>query len=299
MSTLRVSRPRRIFYAAALVLSPSLATAPTPPAHPSVAAFRVSAISNIHPTVEVHARYDDRLRCLVLEFLVGNLPDAGNGIMAFAVGNMRRPGAARSPAQWRARYGALGNDSCVFWACLDTLTEPPAGVSKFSLYPSPFLIAPGDTLRKFAIFTRYPPRVIRYWAWGYDTIPPPGSTDPMRFENAWTGQVGLWDIPSTVGVRQMDVPRLVELRNPAPNPAYGKTSLAYALPRAAEVRFEVFDVRGARVRLLADGRREAGLHVVVWDGYETSGAACRPGRYYARLTVDGRVIGSSAITILR
>lgn len=262
-------------------------------------AFRVTAVSDIHPTVEVRASIDARLHCPVLQFDVGNLSDAGNCITAFAVGNMRRPGAVQSPAQWRARYGAMDNDSCVYWACLDTLTAPPAGCSPLNVYPTPYMIQPADTVHTFRIFTRQLPRVIRFWAWGFDTMPAPGQSDPMTFANAWGGQIDIQDVLGIVGAEPAGVPRMVELRNPVPNPSRGRVSVAYALPRPADVRLLVHDVSGGLVRTLASGRREAGLHIAIWDGYTNTGGACPPGKYFARLSVDGRSVGARQITILR
>ena len=121
----------------------------------------------------------------------------------------------------------------------------------------------------------------------------------MTFENAWSGQIDIEDVLGIAGAQPTGPPRMVELRNPAPNPSRGRVSVAYALPRAADVRLQVHDVSGGLVRTLASGRREAGLHIAVWDGYANTGAACPPGKYFARLNVDGRSVGARQITILR
>jgi hypothetical protein len=265
----------------------------------STAAIRVAAVSDIHPTVQVRASIDARLHCPVLEFDVGNLSDAGNRIAAFAVGNMQRPGAVRSPAQWRARYGAMDNDSCVYWACLDTLTPLPQGHSGLNAYPSPYMIDPADTAHTFRIFTRQLPRVIRYWAWGFDTLPGPGQSDPMTFGNAWAGQIDVRDVIGIVGTEPPRVPKMVELEDPAPNPSRGRVSVAYSLPRRSGVRLLVYDVSGKLVRTLASGPQEEGLHIAVWDGYTNQGVVCPPGKYFARLSVDGRAVGARQVTILK
>ncbi len=74
---------------------------------------------------------------------------------------------------------------------------------------------------------------------------------------------------------------------PFPNPASSRTALSYALPAAAQVKLQIFDVRGHLVRTLADGQKEAGRHEVFWNGTHTNGRRVALGLYLARLTVGG------------
>lgn len=68
-----------------------------------------------------------------------------------------------------------------------------------------------------------------------------------------------------------------------PQPSRGAMALAFSLPTDADVRFELYDVRGAR-RLTHDlGIRAAGTHRWVWA--ET--ASLPPGLYLARLVTGG------------
>lgn len=52
-----------------------------------------------------------------------------------------------------------------------------------------------------------------------------------------------------------------------PNPVAGAATVAYALPEAASVTVEVFDLLGARVAVLADVEQPAGYHGVGWTPY--------------------------------
>lgn len=67
-----------------------------------------------------------------------------------------------------------------------------------------------------------------------------------------------------------------------PNPFTGTTALRFALPQAAHVRLEVLDAQGRRVARLADGRRAAGEHALVWDGRTDAGERSGPGVYFYR-----------------
>lgn len=80
---------------------------------------------------------------------------------------------------------------------------------------------------------------------------------------------------------------------PAPNPARGPVGFSLALPRDARVRLSIVDVRGRLVAVPADGACAAGSHRLTWDGRGASGV------YYARLAVDGRVVGKRSFVRLR
>lgn len=73
------------------------------------------------------------------------------------------------------------------------------------------------------------------------------------------------------------------LANASPNPVRLVTTIAYRLPSEGDVALELFDVRGARVRRLASGRRSAGDHSVRWDGRGEDGARLASGVYFLRL----------------
>jgi len=72
-----------------------------------------------------------------------------------------------------------------------------------------------------------------------------------------------------------------------PNPVRGETLLRFALPEAAPVRLSIFDLSGRRVRVLASGRYEAGIHELRWRGESDQGVKLPPGVYLARFETLG------------
>jgi len=78
------------------------------------------------------------------------------------------------------------------------------------------------------------------------------------------------------------LPLAFALEANVPNPFALRTTVRFALPRAADVRLEVFDLGGRRVATLVDGRREAGHHAVP---FEPSGL--RSGVYFVRFSAGG------------
>jgi len=89
--------------------------------------------------------------------------------------------------------------------------------------------------------------------------------------------------PAAVAVAPR-VPVAFGLRHAGPSPARGDVRLLLALPAAGEVRVEVFDVRGARLRTLHAGWLVAGEHRLRWDGKNESGGPAAPGLYLIRAT---------------
>lgn len=72
----------------------------------------------------------------------------------------------------------------------------------------------------------------------------------------------------------------------SPNPARRVLSarIAFSLPAARRATVDVFDVRGAHVRRLAEGMFPAGPSTVSWDARDASGRAVPAGVYFVALT---------------
>jgi len=83
-------------------------------------------------------------------------------------------------------------------------------------------------------------------------------------------------------------PQVVLLHQNQPNPFNPATTIAFALPAAAEVELAVFTVDGRRVATLLRDNLPAGAHQATWDGRDTSGRPVASGAYFYRLTADGR-----------
>jgi len=67
-----------------------------------------------------------------------------------------------------------------------------------------------------------------------------------------------------------------------PNPFAARTGLAFTLARAGDIRVDLFDVSGRRVRTIERAGASAGEHVLIWDGRDDSGRGVPSGVYLAR-----------------
>jgi hypothetical protein len=89
----------------------------------------------------------------------------------------------------------------------------------------------------------------------------------------------------TAAARGMPPARLHPL---VPNPFNPSTTVRFTLASAARVRLTVFDVAGARVRVLANGAFPAGEHRILWDGRNDRGTDVGSAAYFVRLEAAGR-----------
>jgi len=84
------------------------------------------------------------------------------------------------------------------------------------------------------------------------------------------------------------LPYSFELRQNYPNPFNPTTTIAYNLPRTAEVDLTIYDLLGHEVQRLFDGVKPAGTHTVQWNGRDGSGLLVASGMYFCRIAVKGK-----------
>jgi len=61
-------------------------------------------------------------------------------------------------------------------------------------------------------------------------------------------------------------PKVFSLEQNYPNPFNPTTTISYSVPKASNVRLTVYDMMGREVAVLADGRKEAGVYNVTFNG---------------------------------
>ena len=68
-----------------------------------------------------------------------------------------------------------------------------------------------------------------------------------------------------------------------PNPFNPSTAIPFVLPREQEVRIEVYNVLGQRIRTLMSGPMAPGFHTLLWNGRDDAGRAAAAGLYLTLL----------------
>jgi hypothetical protein len=83
-----------------------------------------------------------------------------------------------------------------------------------------------------------------------------------------------------------------------PNPSNPQTEIRFAIPAAGVVFLAVYDLRGSRVRVLANSAMDAGEHAIKWDGRDGSGMRAASGVYIVQLVV-GAVHKSGRLVLVQ
>jgi PKD repeat protein len=95
--------------------------------------------------------------------------------------------------------------------------------------------------------------------------------------------------PSGIDSREPFVPTAYRLFQNYPNPFNPSTRIMFSLPEAADVRLAVYNPFGQEVCVLFEGKKNAGVHTVVWDAKDASGNQVPSGVYLCRFEAMGRI----------
>jgi len=118
--------------------------------------------------------------------------------------------------------------------------------------------------------------------WVFFTTPTPGQPNEPTDSTPHTGPVAR-----------------VMLGAPVPNPAPGAATLVFAVPNRSDVRLEIFDVGGRRVRALVRATLPEGHYQIRWDGKDDARRAVSSGVYFCRLEVGQDQVLSRKLLIAR
>ncbi|MDP2807011.1 MAG: choice-of-anchor J domain-containing protein, partial [bacterium] len=92
-----------------------------------------------------------------------------------------------------------------------------------------------------------------------------------------TGVSGVNGQPASAGVAFF-------LSSAAPNPVRnGQTAIVFGLPQSGQVKIEVYNIAGQRVKTLVNGNMGAGYHSVTWNGRNEAGQKAANGVYMYRM----------------
>lgn len=111
----------------------------------------------------------------------------------------------------------------------------------------------------------------------------------------WSGLVArmLIDLQNATGgirvAQDNKLPRQIRLNQNYPNPFNPETQIIYYLPQSGDVRIEIFNNLGRKVRSLVHKSQNSGKHSVMWDGLNDQGIKVASGVYFCRLRFNGNL----------
>ncbi len=92
-----------------------------------------------------------------------------------------------------------------------------------------------------------------------------------------------------------ETPPMLQLIASRPNPFSPFTDVSFQVSGGDEVTLNVFDARGRRVRSLASGTFEDGVHHLRWSGTDDGGRRLPSGVYFYELASAGRVTSQRVV----
>ena len=117
-----------------------------------------------------------------------------------------------------------------------------------------------------------PGELLRVYAMGFTDVM---LTDAVFNNGGITGTAS--------GLISIAKPTTYALYPNVPNPFNPETTIRFELPQAVEVKLEIFDVLGQKVRTLVGGSLQACMHSTVWNGRNDDGMQVGNGIYLYRL----------------
>lgn len=103
----------------------------------------------------------------------------------------------------------------------------------------------------------------------------------------WSSSVRSFEIKTGVETNMPSVPTEFHVSENFPNPFNPETCFEIALPKFAEVRFSVFDIRGVKVYDTHEGKFGPGTYRILWHGKTNSGEVLPSGIYTIRFDLGG------------
>lgn len=131
------------------------------------------------------------------------------------------------------------------------------------------------------------------------------STDIVGNTRIWDGDdsgtsivdMGAYEYGSSVPTSIEDISEEIHnytLYQNYPNPFNPVTAISYALPQAGQVDLSVYNLNGQLVKSLVNGKQAQGMHKA-----ELNGADLTSGMYIYNLKVDGKVVQSKKMMLLK
>jgi hypothetical protein len=101
-------------------------------------------------------------------------------------------------------------------------------------------------------------------------------------------RIGVYEYSYTVGIEDDTYaqPADIRLAQNYPNPFNPETTISFSIEKDDEVKLEIYNIRGQRIKRLLHETMKTGEHSVVWDGKDDKGHSVSSGVYFYRLTTN-------------
>jgi len=107
----------------------------------------------------------------------------------------------------------------------------------------------------------------------------------------------VWDVVVDIVSNNNDaeIPTVTKLINNYPNPFNPKTNIQFGLMETSNVKVDIYNVRGQKIRTLLNQQFDAGYHTISWNGQDDQEKTVASGFYYCRMVTNN---GTSFIKMM-
>ena len=108
----------------------------------------------------------------------------------------------------------------------------------------------------------------------------------LTLNNLYITILKLKVIPGSLSIfneNDLKVPQDYSLFQNYPNPFNPVTQITYSIPQQSYIVLEIFDLTGAHMKTLVDGKQNSGMQTVQWDGTDKNGILVGTGVYLYRI----------------
>jgi len=119
------------------------------------------------------------------------------------------------------------------------------------------------------------------------------STEGWQDWDKWT------NVYSYTATQDDEIPAAKLSLRCAPNPFFRTTEVSFQSKHPGPVQLAVYNLKGRKVRILADGEFTGGSHKLTWDGKDSRGADLPAGIYLVRMQIPGQPASVNKLTLLR
>ena len=117
-----------------------------------------------------------------------------------------------------------------------------------------------------------------------DTGDPNSPLDP----DSTIADMGCFYFDQLTGIDDNELPVANSKLKNYPNPFNPSTMIEFSIKNYSRVELSVYNIKGQKVKTLANNEFERGNHSIIWNGEDESNKFVSSGLYYYKLTVNGK-----------
>ncbi|MCK4654502.1 MAG: T9SS type A sorting domain-containing protein, partial [Candidatus Cloacimonetes bacterium] len=95
------------------------------------------------------------------------------------------------------------------------------------------------------------------------------------------------------------IPIRTELTGNYPNPFNPSTTISFSLREADNVRIDIYNLKGEKVKTLIDNYMEAAYHTVEWNGQDDNNRSVASGIYFYKMKAGGRYTSTKKMILMK